>query len=393
MNKEYERYDQFKKENGGGRSANATTTYILSLPEDLIHPTDEQWTEIYKQTIDNFCEVINENQQRKEEIGFTGSNEKYRKNIEQYNAIRLTPETFKNNAVAVIHNEENNNEKASHIHVIASNIQDGQYLKMLNQTAGQNFIKKAYDKAVKNVLGLDPLNYVPKCDRLSKPEQEKNNLVDKKQFEARDPKNKTRKRRRRKPTKPAYIAREEQHEAKAKLQTKETDKFNKQKDNTIKRLSKINKDILTKEKEVDKKEIKAKIVIKKSEKVKSELREYIENILDDNFLTRFWESIERRAKANHLAPQALYNKELETLKGFEQQALNELEKLEPGAIKKHREELKLKQERNLERHNKNEFKTEQELKAEQEKNTLIPEKPKESFIKRARNRLNKIMFN
>jgi len=185
MVRELESHDKHKKENGGGRASQATTTYILSLPEDLIHPTDEQWKEIYNQTIDNFCEFINENQQRKEDIGFTGSNEKYRKSIEQYNAIRLDSDTFKRNSVAVVHNESNAQEKASHVHIITSNVQNGQYLKMLNQTAGQSFIKKSYDKAVKNVLGLDPLKYIPKIDRLSKPDQDKLDLADEEQFKKR----------------------------------------------------------------------------------------------------------------------------------------------------------------------------------------------------------------
>jgi len=236
INREYEAYSKYKKENGGGRSSNATTTYILSLPEDLVHPTDEQWTDIYNQTIDNFCEFINDNQQRKEEIGFTGSNEKNRKNIEQYNALRLNPNVFKNNAVAVIHNEEKGQEKASHIHVIASNIQDGKYMKMLNQTAGQSFIKKAYDKAILDVLGLKPLDYIPKIDRLTDKEKEKLDLEDKEKFEKRMKNNsnkyktsekgkiggRTRKRR----TKPAYIAREEKSKSIENSQNKRRVKQN-----------------------------------------------------------------------------------------------------------------------------------------------------------------------
>lgn len=141
------------------------------MPEDLIHPTNEQWNDIYNRTIENFCNFINENQQRKENEGLDHIKEKNRANIAKYNAIRLDPETFKNNSVAVVHNEEDNFEESSHLHIITSNIQDGNYLKMLNQTAGQNYIKKAYDKAILDTLKLKPQDYIPKCDRLDEEEK------------------------------------------------------------------------------------------------------------------------------------------------------------------------------------------------------------------------------
>ncbi|MBM5216783.1 hypothetical protein HYN70_24625 [Vibrio parahaemolyticus] len=216
---ENEMYIANQKNNGGGRPPEASTTYILNLPEDLIHPTNEEWEEIYNRTIDNFCSLINENQQRKEDKGLDHVKKENRHNIAKYNSIRLNPETFKSNSVAVVHNEEDRYEKGSHVHIITSNIQNGEYLKMLNQTAGQNFIKQAYDKAVLDVLKLKPQDYIPKCDRLSEEEKEKLELEDKIQFEERmksNPKYKTSEkgkkggRRRRKPSKPQHIAREEE---------------------------------------------------------------------------------------------------------------------------------------------------------------------------------------
>lgn len=216
---ENEMYIANQKNNGGGRPPEASTTYILNLPEDLIHPTNEEWEEIYNRTIDNFCSLINENQQRKEDKGLDHVKKENRHNIAKYNSIRLNPETFKSNSVAVVHNEEDRYEKGSHVHIITSNIQNGEYLKMLNQTAGQNFIKQAYDKAVLDVLKLKPQDYIPKCDRLSEEEKEKLELEDKLQFEERmksNPKYKTSEkgkkggRRRRRPSKPQHIAREEE---------------------------------------------------------------------------------------------------------------------------------------------------------------------------------------
>ncbi|MBF4349633.1 hypothetical protein EAY19_26695, partial [Vibrio anguillarum] len=85
---------------------------------------------------------------------------------------------------------------------------------LLNQTAGKNFIKKAYDNAILEILELKPQDYVPKMDRLSQDEKDKLDLEDKEQFEARSPKNKGKRRRKRKPSKPAHISREESFENK-----------------------------------------------------------------------------------------------------------------------------------------------------------------------------------
>lgn len=171
---------------------------------------------------------INENQQRKENKGVEHIKEENRANVAKYNAIRLNPDMFKNNSVAVIHNEEDNFEEASHLHIITSNIQGGNYLKMLNQTAGQNYIKKAYDKAVLDTLKLKPQDYIPKCDRLSEEEKNQLEIEDKQQFEKRMKNNpqyissekKKGGRRRRKPSKPQHIARQEEWQRKTKLAQK-----------------------------------------------------------------------------------------------------------------------------------------------------------------------------
>lgn len=228
---ENEKYISHQKENGGGRPPEASTTYILSMPEDLIHPTNEQWNDIYNRTIENFCNFINKNQQRKENEGLDHIKEKNRANIAKYNAIRLDPEMFKNNSVAVVHNEEDNFEESSHLHIITSNIQNGNYLKMLNQTAGQNYIKKAYDKAIFDTLKLKPQDYIPKCDRLDEEEKNKLDLEDKQQFEERmknNPQYKTSEkkkggRRRRKPPKPQHIARQEEWQRKTNQAQKKID--------------------------------------------------------------------------------------------------------------------------------------------------------------------------
>ncbi|WP_017189352.1 hypothetical protein [Vibrio harveyi] len=228
---ENEKYISYQKENGGGRPPEASTTYVLSIPEDLIHPTNEQWNDIYNKTIENFCNFINENQQKKENKGLDHIKEKNRANIAKYNAIRLDPEMFKSNSVAVVHNEEDNFEEASHLHIITSNIQNGNYLKMLNQTAGQNYIKKAYDKAIFDTLKLKPQDYIPKCDRLSEEEKNQLEIEDKRQFEARmkdNPKytsseKKKGGRRRRKPPKPQHIARQEEWKRKTNQAQKKID--------------------------------------------------------------------------------------------------------------------------------------------------------------------------
>lgn len=204
---ELENYQKNKV--NGGRPPKASTHYTLSFPEDLGHPSPEEWEKIYNETICNFCEYINKNQERKQNKGVAHIKAENRADIERYNAIRLDPETFKKNSVCVLHNEEKAFEKGSRIHILTSNVQNGEYLKMLNQTAGQNFIKKAYDEAILKVLGHKPEDYIPKCDRVTKEEKQRLDAEDKAQFEARDPKNKGKRRRRRRPAKPPYVAKQE----------------------------------------------------------------------------------------------------------------------------------------------------------------------------------------
>lgn len=290
---ENERYISHQKENGGGRPPEASTTYVLSMPEDLIHPTNEQWNDIYNRTIENFCNFINENQQRKENKGVEHIKEENRANIEKYNAIRLDPDMFKNNSVAVVHNEEDNFEEASHLHIITSNIQGGNYLKMLNQTAGQNYIKKAYDKAVLDILKLKPQDYIPKCDRLSEEEKNQLELEDKQQFEERMKDNpqyttsekKKGGRRRRRPSKPQHIARKDEFKRKRGEAQKIVDRvpnakkvieLSNEKIETANKAIKIKKSMKVKltniKKEIETAKSEKEEAIKKSLKAKKELK-------------------------------------------------------------------------------------------------------------------------
>jgi len=384
MRREIENYEIKQKENGGGRHPVASTTFILSLPEDLKHPTPEQWDNIYNRTIDKYCELMNENQQRKQGEGLDHIKPENRRNIEKYNSIRLDPETFKNRSVAVVHDESSNFEKSSHVHIITSNIQNGEYLKLLNQTAGKNFIKKAYDNAILEILELKPQNYVPKIDRLSEKEQEKLDLEDKAQFEERmknndkykhSEKSKKGGRRRRKPSKPAHIAREESFENKKantiKTLNNKQEEINetKKKNVDIVKIGRKEKKALIAEKaELKKTRIKVKKEINQNKIAKNEIKDFFKNILDDDFLKNFWTGIIDRCKRHnftHKETLDIYETEKKYTHELKEKLLDNLEMMEPGAKKKHLEEVarfdKEKAEKAKKRHESNEFKTKQEL--------------------------------
>lgn len=183
---------EFDSLNQRGRTINNfATSAMLSMPNDLIHPTNEEWALIADELLKNYVDEVNSLQDRKLKAVKPDSEvieEWQKKQIKmelpeftqeeiekkllrkrndeaKYLNQRLDLDTVKKTTGLIIHNEENG-KKSSHLNVLISNIQDGEYKKVITQYGGVNALKKAYNKAVLEVLGLDNKFYTPEQSRL-----------------------------------------------------------------------------------------------------------------------------------------------------------------------------------------------------------------------------------
>lgn len=116
----------------GGGVVNRATSFIITVPNTVAHPTHSEWKEILKECLAKVAEV---------------------------NDIPL--KVLAQHSEAVVHNEERSG-KHSHIHLVISNIIDKQFVKGITQKRTTYGIKTALNRAVKSVLGVGPEQYRPK---------------------------------------------------------------------------------------------------------------------------------------------------------------------------------------------------------------------------------------
>lgn len=131
---EYENRQENRRENGltGGGVRNLATSFVLSLPRDIKQPTQQEWKKIAALTLNELSKDL--------DIPF---------------------DKIKNNAVVVLHDESSSIDKSSHIHILVSNVIDGQVVKSISQYKATQAVKNGANKAVKKVLGEDNNLYVP----------------------------------------------------------------------------------------------------------------------------------------------------------------------------------------------------------------------------------------
>lgn len=167
-----EEYDLMREKHGKGIS-NIATSFCLSLPADLYHPSVDEWNKIYNSTIKNFVNEINKDLEKNQKklMKVDPSNLKGRK-LEEYHlnkirfSQRLDLDEVKKLTVAVIHDDREKplivgKTNGSHLNILMSNIHNGEVIKYLSQKGGIAALKKSYDLAVKSELGLDCKNYIP----------------------------------------------------------------------------------------------------------------------------------------------------------------------------------------------------------------------------------------
>lgn len=168
----FEQYDEMKEKHGKGLS-NIASSFVLSLPADLYHPTKEEWDDIYHETLHKFVESINDDLEKKQEALKDVDTDKlskrqlkeYELNKERYSQ-RLNIDDVKKLSTAVIHDDREKplivgETSGSHLNIIMSNIIGGEVIKYISQKGGLVAMKNAYSQAVKERLGLDCELYIP----------------------------------------------------------------------------------------------------------------------------------------------------------------------------------------------------------------------------------------
>jgi len=115
----------------GGGVRNLATEFSLTLPAMYGHPSPEQW----KEAIQPVLKAIGK------ELG-------------------VNPKTVAKHCVAVLHDEHKSG-KASHVHLMVSNIMDGTYHKKLTRKDCTAKVKKAHNVGVLKAMGIDWRKHEP----------------------------------------------------------------------------------------------------------------------------------------------------------------------------------------------------------------------------------------
>lgn len=133
---EVEKRQEKRKEEGlrGGSIANYATSFVCAIPRDIPQPKNrEEWGRITASMIKSLGE-----------------------------SVGIDPEVIAKTAVAVVHDETASESKSSHIHLLISNIHDGQAVKKITQYGATHAVKNGFNRGVKKVLGVSNLDYTPK---------------------------------------------------------------------------------------------------------------------------------------------------------------------------------------------------------------------------------------
>lgn len=169
-------YDDMRQKHSKGVK-NVASSFVLSLPSDLYHPSVEEWRDISNMTIKNFVENINNDLEKKQKKHFKKSTEKMtERQLKEYNLDtdrfrqRLDLDEVKKLSTAVIHDESNKplsvgETAGSHLNIVMSNIFNGEVIKHISQLGGVLSMKNAYSQAVKEKLDLDCDLYIPYSQR------------------------------------------------------------------------------------------------------------------------------------------------------------------------------------------------------------------------------------
>lgn len=154
---EARRRDRQEKGLRGGGVRNLATSFVMSLPKDIGHPTPEQWKSILKPVF-----------------------------VKLAQATDLDPKDLAKSCFAVVHDESQSG-KQSHCHLLVSNIINKEHQKKITQRIATQAVKDGFNIGVRNTLKIDHRNYKPERTgvkdkdiwlyRKEKAEEEKNAAI------------------------------------------------------------------------------------------------------------------------------------------------------------------------------------------------------------------------
>ncbi|HCE1979873.1 TPA: hypothetical protein NGS68_003183 [Vibrio parahaemolyticus] len=161
----------------GGNVSNIASSFVLSLPADLYHPSVEEWNKIHEVFLENFVYKLNLEQEKKQKkLENTDidklsarSRKEYPLDLER-SKVRFDVDAIRELSTAVIHDESQKpyiegKTSGSHLNFVLCNLYNGEVAKIFTQKAGLNAVKKSFNEAVKKELKLDCKKYIPHCDR------------------------------------------------------------------------------------------------------------------------------------------------------------------------------------------------------------------------------------
>jgi hypothetical protein len=124
---------KYRQENGlrGGGVSNLATSFVLSLPRDIEQPSPKEWQKMTALALKKLA-----------------------------NDVGIDYKKIKDNTVAFLHDESASIDKTSHVHIMVSNVIDGQVIKPISQYQGTYSMKQGFNEAMKNVMKNDHKNYI-----------------------------------------------------------------------------------------------------------------------------------------------------------------------------------------------------------------------------------------
>lgn len=117
----------------GGGVSNYATSFVISLPNDIQQPTDQEWKKVGLYAIKTLSKTLNIDYEKLKELSHI-----------------------------VLHDESKNHDKHSHIHISVSNVVNNEVAKGISQYRSTYAMKQSVNRSVKHYLGVDHKLYSPK---------------------------------------------------------------------------------------------------------------------------------------------------------------------------------------------------------------------------------------
>lgn len=172
----FDECEEMKEQKGKG-VANAASSFVVSIPADLYHPSPEEWDRVGDRTLELFVSAVNTDLEKKgrEHVKKDVSKMSERQTKEFHlDTVRFSQkldiESVKKLTTKVVHDDRDKplivgKTAGSHLNLVMSNIHNQEVIKYISQKGGVQAMKNAYNQAIKDELGLDCKKYIAYSNR------------------------------------------------------------------------------------------------------------------------------------------------------------------------------------------------------------------------------------